>query len=103
MIPSRSLRVRSGGSRRGLKPVGQVPVPVVSQSLFSMTLHARTAERALTQTGRQTYEAAASELSRVGELSRPALAEMRALIFELRPAALAEEGLVAGLTKQPER
>jgi len=28
------------------------------------------------------------------------LAEMRALIFELRPGALAEEGLVAGLAKQ---
>jgi signal transduction histidine kinase len=28
------------------------------------------------------------------------LAEMRALIFELRPGALAEEGLVAALTKQ---
>jgi len=33
-------------------------------------------------------------------LTRGALAEMRALIFELRPGALAEEGLVAAFTKQ---
>jgi signal transduction histidine kinase len=33
-------------------------------------------------------------------LTRGALAEMRALIFELQPGALAEEGLVAALAKQ---
>ena len=41
----------------------------------------------------------ARELEEVETLSRSALAEMRALIFELRPGGLAEEGLVAGLTK----
>jgi signal transduction histidine kinase len=71
----------------------------VSQSLFSMTLHARTAERSLRQRGQRAYEAAARELAQVGELSRTALAEMRALIFELRPRGLAEEGLVSALTK----
>jgi signal transduction histidine kinase len=71
----------------------------VSQSLFSMTLHARTAERALKQSGQRAYEAIARELAQVGELSRTALAEMRALIFELRPRGLADEGLVAALTK----
>jgi signal transduction histidine kinase len=40
------------------------------------------------------------ELNEIGQLTRGALAEMRALIFELRPGALAEEGLVAALTKQ---
>jgi signal transduction histidine kinase len=40
------------------------------------------------------------ELSEIGQLTRGALAEMRALIFELQPGALAEEGLVAALTKQ---
>ena len=70
----------------------------VSQSL-SMHLHARTAERALKLTGQQAYEAVARELAQVGELSRTALAEMRALIFELRPGGLAEEGLVSALTK----
>jgi signal transduction histidine kinase len=40
------------------------------------------------------------ELSEISQLTRGALAEMRALIFELRPGALAEEGLVAALSKQ---
>jgi signal transduction histidine kinase len=39
------------------------------------------------------------ELSEIGQLTRGTLAEMPALIFELRPGALAEEGLVAALTK----
>jgi signal transduction histidine kinase len=71
----------------------------VSQSLFSMTLHARAAERALRQTGRRATETVGRELGRVRELSSTALAEMRALIFELRPGGLAEEGLVSALTK----
>ena len=40
------------------------------------------------------------ELREIGQLTRGALAEMRALIFELQPGALAEEGLVAALTEQ---
>jgi signal transduction histidine kinase len=71
----------------------------VSQSLFSMTLHARTAERALKQKGMQAYDAVTRELAQVAELTGTALAEMRALIFELRPRGLAEEGLVSALTK----
>ncbi|HEV2922193.1 MAG TPA: MASE1 domain-containing protein [Actinomycetota bacterium] len=70
----------------------------VSQSLFSTTLHVRTAQRAL-----EVEEAAGpvgEQLSEIGQLTRGALAEMRALIFELQPGALAEEGLVAALTKQ---
>ena len=71
----------------------------VSQSLFSMTLHARAAERALRQTGQRAFEMVNRELGQVRELSSSALAEMRALIFELRPGGLAEEGLVSALTK----
>ena len=71
----------------------------VSQSLFSMTLHARAAERALRQTGQRAFEMVGRELGQVRELSSSALAEMRALIFELRPRGLAEEGLVSALTK----
>jgi signal transduction histidine kinase len=71
----------------------------VSQSLFSMTLHARTAQRALQQSGQGGDGPVGRELGHVGELSRTALAEMRALIFELRPRGLAEEGLVSALTK----
>jgi signal transduction histidine kinase len=71
----------------------------VSQSLFSMTLHARTAQRALRQAGQDGDGPVTRELGHVGELSRTALAEMRALIFELRPRGLAEEGLVSALRK----
>jgi signal transduction histidine kinase len=39
-------------------------------------------------------------IQRPVRLTRGALAELRALIFELQPGALAEEGLVAALAKQ---
>jgi signal transduction histidine kinase len=72
----------------------------VSQMLFSTTLHIRTAQRALERKGLDATGPVGEELSEIGKLTRGALAEMRALIFELRPGALAEEGLVAALTKQ---
>jgi signal transduction histidine kinase len=75
----------------------------VSQALFSLTLHTRAAQLAFEQ--RQSI--GADKLERhLGELSRltqAALAEMKALIFELRPEALREEGLVAALRKQADR
>ena len=71
----------------------------VSQALFSMTMHARTAERRLDPLGPEA-DLARIEVARLQELTKGALAEMRALIFELRPGALAEEGLGAALTKQ---
>ena len=72
----------------------------VSQSLFSTTLHVRTAQHALAREGLDSTGPLGEELGEIGQLTRGALAEMRALIFELRPGALAEEGLVAALTKQ---
>jgi PAS domain S-box-containing protein len=72
----------------------------VSQALFSMTLHARTAEVSLQREGVPSESAAARSVAQLRELTQGALAEMRALIFELRPGALAEEGLVAALGKQ---
>jgi signal transduction histidine kinase len=72
----------------------------VSQSLFSTTLHVRTAQRALELEELDAPGLVGEELSEIGQLTRGALAEMRALIFELQPGALAEEGLVAALTKQ---
>jgi signal transduction histidine kinase len=72
----------------------------VSQSLFSTTLHVRTAQRALDLEELDPTGPVGKELSEIGQLTRGALAEMRALIFELRPGALAEEGLAAALTKQ---
>jgi signal transduction histidine kinase len=72
----------------------------VSQSLFSTTLHVRTAQHALAREGLDATGPVGEELGEIGQLTRGALAEMRALILELRPGALGEEGLVAALTKQ---
>jgi signal transduction histidine kinase len=72
----------------------------VSKSLFSTTLHVRTAQRALELERLDSSGPVGEELGEIGQLTRGALAEMRALILELRPGALAEEGLVAALTKQ---
>jgi signal transduction histidine kinase len=72
----------------------------VSQALFSMTLHARTAQRHLAAAGLPVDSAVGTATARLSELAQGALAEMRALIFELRPGALAQEGLVAALQRQ---
>jgi signal transduction histidine kinase len=69
----------------------------VSQSLFSTTLHLRTAERALARGGMDPEGPVGQELDRAGQLTGGALAEMRALVFELRPGSLAEDGLVVAL------
>ena len=70
----------------------------VSQTLFSMTLHARAAQRAIAGAG-GVSEAGKHELGQVVDLSRSALGEMRSLIFELRPEGLADEGLVSAIRK----
>ena len=67
----------------------------VTQSLFSASLQAQAAQSLW---GRDPQKAK-ERLDRVVELCGGALAEMRALIFELRPAALQEEGLVSALRK----
>jgi PAS domain S-box-containing protein len=72
----------------------------VSQALFSMTMHARGAQLSMTQAGVDENSSLGRSLAELVELTRGALAEMRALIFELRPGALAEEGLVAALRRQ---
>jgi PAS domain S-box-containing protein len=72
----------------------------VSQALFSMTLHARAAQRHLLGGSDEVNAAALAAVEKLTELTQGALAEMRALIFELRPGALNEEGLVAALTRQ---
>jgi len=71
----------------------------VSQSLFSTALHVRSAERALADERVDPAGPLAKELGRVKQLTGAALAEMRALVFELRPRALAEDGLVVALEK----
>ena len=71
----------------------------VSQTLFSVTLQVRAAQAELRKAGIGEDHPAARALAEVSELNQGALAEMRALIFELRPGALAEEGLVAAVSK----
>ncbi|HET7077679.1 MAG TPA: GAF domain-containing protein [Chloroflexia bacterium] len=68
----------------------------VSQALYGISLGAHTARRLL---DRAPLEAA-GPLEYVLSLAEAGLAEMRALIFELRPESLATEGLVAALSKQ---
>jgi signal transduction histidine kinase len=68
----------------------------VSQALYGIALGTKTA-RALLEPSSQR---AADPLDYVLSLAEAGLAEMRALIFELRPESLETEGLVAALEKQ---
>jgi signal transduction histidine kinase len=68
----------------------------VSQALFGIGLGARTARTLLDENPAD----AAAPLDYVLSLAEAGLTEMRALIFELRPEALEQEGLVAALEKQ---
>ncbi|HWQ11220.1 MAG TPA: histidine kinase [Roseiflexaceae bacterium] len=68
----------------------------VSQALYGIALGARTARELLDRDPPR----AAGPLDYVASLAEAGLAEMRALIFELRPESLASEGLVAALSKQ---
>ena len=65
----------------------------VTQALFSMTLVSRSVEMLL----ERDLEGAKVQLAQLRELQREALAEMRALIFELRPGNLEQEGLIRAL------
>jgi PAS domain S-box-containing protein len=65
----------------------------VTQALFSMSLVSRSVELLLDRDA----EAARVQLSQLRELQREALAEMRALIFELRPGNLEQDGLTRAL------
>jgi PAS domain S-box-containing protein len=72
----------------------------VSQALFAMTLHARAAELSLNHTGTDPASPLRRSVGQLAQLARGVLAEMRALIFELRTEALVEEGLIGALGKQ---
>lgn len=67
----------------------------VSQALFGITLGTRTARTLLDRDPAQ----AAPPLEYAMSLAEAALAEMRTLIFELRPESLANEGLMVALEK----
>jgi signal transduction histidine kinase len=65
----------------------------VTQALFSMTLVTRTTELLVDR----DPAAAKDKLASLRELQREALAEMRALIFELRPGNIEQDGLLPAL------
>src|ERR1051326_8869528 len=67
----------------------------VTQSLFSVTLLSEAALNLLERDPGKARE----RLERANELAQGALAEMRALIFQLRPMTLQEEGLLSALKK----
>lgn len=67
----------------------------VTQSLFSMSLLAQVIPTLL----ETNPDEATQSLHELRRLSKEALAEMRALLFQLRPVALEEDGLVEALTK----
>jgi signal transduction histidine kinase len=71
---------------------------VVSQKLFGLVL---AAESAATLLDREP-DAARAQIARVQDTAREALAELRSLIFELRPADLATDGLAGALRKHVE-
>jgi len=71
----------------------------VSQALFSMTLQTRALELALQQRGEDTDGRVGRGLAELKGLTRGALAEMRALIFQLRPDALHEDGLIVAVRR----
>jgi len=68
----------------------------VSQALYGISLGVHTALEALDSDPGE----AIAPLEYVIALAEVGLAEMRALIFELRPESLATEGAIAALTKQ---
>jgi len=70
----------------------------VSQSLYAIQLGARMARERLDQ----DPAGIAQPIDHVIRLAEASQAEMRALIFELRPEALETEGLVAALNRQIE-
>ncbi len=74
----------------------------VSQVLYGVGLGARTAQALLDRAAiaSELKSNLAEPLAYVLSLAEAGLAEMRALIFELRPDSLEKEGLVVALTRQ---
>ncbi|HET9496396.1 MAG TPA: GAF domain-containing protein [Chloroflexia bacterium] len=70
----------------------------VTQELFSISLTARSIQMLLERSGNLT-DSVRDKMLDLRNLTQGALAEMRALIFELRPGALEEEGLLQAIRK----
>jgi signal transduction histidine kinase len=73
----------------------------VSQALYSVALGARAAQKIVhQQLGDETRNELSEPIDHILTMAEAGLAEMRALIFELRPETLENEGLISALTKQ---
>jgi signal transduction histidine kinase len=74
----------------------------VSQALYGIALGTRTVQALVSRTAieGELKDQLSEPLDYVLSLSEGGLAEMRALIFELRPESLESEGLLAALVKQ---
>jgi signal transduction histidine kinase len=70
----------------------------VTQELFSISLTSRSIQLLLEREGVR-LPSITEKMADLRQLTQGALAEMRALIFELRPGALEEEGLLQALRK----
>jgi signal transduction histidine kinase len=69
----------------------------VTQSLYSLTLFAEWGQDLL-RAGQA--EPARERMARMGQVARQALKEMRLLLYELRPTALEQDGLVGALQQR---
>ena len=81
------------------------PRLIINATPIGMTLHARAVEKNLHRLAGGADPAvvlpkATSDVAALRELTASALAEMRALIFELRPDAVTEHGLLEAVTRQ---
>lgn len=70
----------------------------VTQSLYSLTLFAEATRHMLHDTGEETLE----HITRIKTIAQQALKEMRLLVYQLRPPALENRGLVAVLRQRLE-
>jgi signal transduction histidine kinase/DNA-binding LacI/PurR family transcriptional regulator len=71
----------------------------VSQALFSMTLHTRALQLVVQHQGHDPDDQLVQGLAELRDLTQVALTEMRELIFQMRPEALHEEGLVGAIRR----
>jgi signal transduction histidine kinase len=69
----------------------------VTQSLYSLTLFAEWGH-GLMEAGE--WPQAQERMNRIGEIAQQALKEMRLLVYELRPSALEQDGLIGALERR---
>jgi signal transduction histidine kinase len=69
----------------------------ITQSLYSLTLFAEWG-RGLLEAGES--DLAQERLNRIAEIAQQALKEMRLLLYELRPSALEQDGLIGALQRR---